>query len=253
MDKNEYQKNLENFFKLKNKYYEKINREKQKLISNAELTKKEKRLKYMETINKCINCKNKGGTIFETNKDYYKITCGNTDNPCNLNIYFKRQQKELLNESILDYMKIISDIKNNIIKIKLDYILGFITEEDSIVNFTTLKKELNDKYEIYKNLLEQYVKITNNLDNQEEISKNKQKKLDLMLEIKKHIEKYKSTNNISEIKEIIELYTTDLESVLNKLRELQFRVYNIHSDGNERRLVKDEYSILDFQIDKINI
>ena len=48
-------------------------------------------------------------------------------------------------------MKIISDIKNNIIKIKLDYILGFITEEDSIVNFTTLKK-LNDKYEIYKNL-----------------------------------------------------------------------------------------------------
>lgn len=102
-------------------------------------------------------------------------------------------------------------------------------------------------------MLEQYVKITNNLDNQEEISKNKQKKLDLMLEIKKHIEKYKSTNNISEIKEIIELYTTDLESVLNKLRELQFRVYNIHSDGNERRLVKDEYSILDFQIDKINI
>ena len=45
MDTNEYQKNLENFFKLKNKYYEKINREKQKLISNAELTKKRKTFK----------------------------------------------------------------------------------------------------------------------------------------------------------------------------------------------------------------
>ena len=50
MDKNEYQKNLENFFKLKNKYYEKINREKQKLISNTELTKKEKRLKYRKQL-----------------------------------------------------------------------------------------------------------------------------------------------------------------------------------------------------------
>ena len=52
MDLNEYQKNLDNFYKLKNKYYEKINREKQKLISNTELSKKEKRLQFMETVNK---------------------------------------------------------------------------------------------------------------------------------------------------------------------------------------------------------
>ena len=188
MDLNEYQKNLDNFYKLKNKYYEKINREKQKLISNTELSKKEKRLQFMETVNKCINCKNKGGTIFEINKDYYKITCGNTENPCSLNVYFKRQQKELLNESILEYIKIISDIKNNIIKIKLDYILGFITEEESIIKFTSFKKELDDNYNIYKIYLEDYIKITNNLENQEEISNNMSKKNDIILDIKKHVE-----------------------------------------------------------------
>jgi len=251
MDLNEYQKNLDNFYKLKNKYYEKINREKQKLISNTELSKKEKRLQFMETVNKCINCKNKGGTIFEINKDYYKITCGNTENPCSLNVYFKRQQKELLNESILEYIKIISDIKNNIIKIKLDYILGFITEEESIIKFTSFKKELDDNYNIYKIYLEDYIKITNNLENQEEISNNMSKKNDIILDIKKHIEKFKTNNNVAEITEIIEIYTTDLENILKTLRELQYRKYYISTEGDENRLIKETYTIKDLEIDKI--
>ena len=251
MDLNEYQKNLDNFYKLKNKYHEKINREKQKLISNTELSKKEKRLQFMETVNKCINCKNKGGTIFEINKDYYKITCGNTENPCNLNVYFKRQQKELLNERILEYIKIISDIKNNIIKIKLDYILGFITEEESIIKFTSFKKELDDNYNIYKINLEDYIKITNNLENQEEISNNMSKKNDIILDIKKHVEKFKSNNNVAEITEIIEIYTTDLENILKTLRELQYRKYYISTEGDENRLIKETYTIKDLEIDKI--
>ncbi len=251
MDLNEYQQNLDKFFKLKNKYYEKINREKQKLISNTDLSKKEKRLQFMETVNKCINCKNKGGTIFEMHKDYYKITCGNTENPCNLNIYFKRQQKELLNESILEYIKIISDIKNNIIKIKLDYILGFITEEESIIKFTSLKKELDDNYNIYKICLEDYIKITNNLENQGEISNNMSKKNTIILDIKKHIEKFKTNNNIAEITEIIEIYTTDLDNILKTLRELLYRKYYISTEGDENRLIKETYTIKDLEIDII--
>lgn len=251
MDLNEYQKNLDNFYKLKNKYYEKINREKEKLIANTYLSKKEKQIQFMETVNKCINCKNKGGTIFQINKDYYKVTCGNTENPCNLNIYFKRQQKELLNESILKYIKIISDIKNNIIKIKLDYILGFITQEDSILKFTSLKKELDDNYSIYENILKEYINIANNIENQGEISKNMSKKNDIILDIKKHIEKFKTSNNVAEITEIIEIYIGDLDNILKTLRELQYRKYYITTDGVENRLIKETYSIKDLEIDKI--
>ena len=40
MDLNEYEQNLDKFYRLKNKYYEKINREKQKLIANPDLSKK---------------------------------------------------------------------------------------------------------------------------------------------------------------------------------------------------------------------
>ena len=47
--------------------------------------------------------------------------------------------------------------------------LGFLSEEDSIVNFNTLKKELNDNYEKYRELLESYIKITNNTENQDEL------------------------------------------------------------------------------------
>lgn len=253
MNLNEYETNLNKFFMLKNKYYQQINKEKEKLISNKDLSKKEKRLKFTETIYKCINCKNKGGTIFETNKDYFKITCGNVENPCNLNLYFKRNRKELINESVLKYIQIISDIKNNIVKIKLDYVLGFITQEESILKFTSLKDELMKKYEIYKDLLEQYIKIINNTENQENIDINLSKKNDIILDIKKHIDKFKYNNNNAEISEIIEIYITDLDNLINELRKLKYREYYIYNNNSQCHLIKNIYSIKDMQIDKNNI
>ena len=99
--------------------------------------------------------------------------------------------------------------------------------------------------------MEDYIKITNNLENQEEISNNMSKKNDIILDIKKHIEKFKTNNNVAEITEIIEIYTTDLENILKTLRELQYRKYYISTEGDENRLIKETYTIKDLEIDKI--
>ena len=249
MSLNEYQQNLEKFYKLKNKYYEKINKEKQKLLSNPDLSRKERKLKFNQTVFMCINCKNKGGTIFETNKEYYRVTCGNTDKPCSLNLYFKRINKNLITNQLLDYINNLTILKEKIIKIKLDYLLNFITEEQSIINFTDIKKELNDNYEKYRELLEAYIKITNNTENKEEITSRIEEKNKYINEIKSKIEKYKYNNNIYEIKEVIEIYINNLEKNIDELKNLQYKNYYIYTDNeNKHIMVKDTYSLKDLEI-----
>lgn len=247
MSLNEYEQNLEKFYKLKNKYYEKINREKQKLISNPDLSRKERRIKFNQTINMCINCKKKGGTIFEMNKDYYKVTCGNTEKPCNINIYFKRIHKTLMHDLLMNYLKDINNLKEKIIKIKLNYMLGFLSEEASIIQFTELKTELNTLYEKYKELLETYIKITNNIENKDEISKKNLEKQKYINEIKTKIEKYRFNNNSSEIKEIVEIYVNDLEKLVNDVRNIEYKNYYLYTDNEKNILVKDVFSLKDVE------
>lgn len=253
MSLNEYEKNLEQFYKLKNKYNEKINREKQKLLQNPDLSRKERKLKFNQSVHLCINCKNKGGTIFETNRDFYKVTCGNVEKPCSINIYFKRIHKDLLDNLLVKQMDILANLKEKIIKIKLDYILGFLNEEDSIVNFNSLKKELNDNYEKYRELLESYVKITNNTENKDEINNKNNQKVKYINEIKSRIEKYKFNNNPSEIKEIIEIYNNDLVKIVDEIRELTYKNYYIYTDINDKHIMKkDIYSLTDLEIQTNN-
>ena len=250
MSLNEYQQNLEKFYKLKNKYNEKINREKQRLLSNPDLSRKERRTRFNQKVNVCINCKNKGGTIFETNKDYYRITCGNTEKPCSINLYFKRIHKDVVNNILLQQIDILKQLKEKIIKIKLDYMLGFLTEEDSIVNFNTLKKELSDTYEKYRELLESYVKTTNNTENLDEIKIKKDEKLKYINEIKSRVEKYRFNNNYSEIKEIVEIYSNDLVKIIDEIKGLEYKNYYIYTDSidNKHILQKDLYSLKDLEI-----
>tara|TARA_B100000902_G_C27297105_1_gene910638 strand:- start:701 stop:1462 length:762 start_codon:yes stop_codon:yes gene_type:complete len=248
MSLNEYQQNLEKFYKLKNKYNEKINREKAKLISNPDLSRKERKIKFNQNVYVCINCKNKGGTIFESNKDFYKVICGNTEKPCNINLYFKRIHKDLLDNLLIEQIDTLTKLKEKIIKIKLDYMLGFLTEEDSIVNFSTVKKELNDNYEKYREQLQNYVKITNNTENIEDISNKNDEKIKYINEIKSKIEKYKFNNNSSEIKEIIEIYTNDLVKCIKELRELKYKNYYLYTNiDNKHIMKKDLYSLMDLE------
>lgn len=248
MELNEYQTNLDKFFKLKKKYNDKIDKEKQKILSNLDLSAKEKKLKFNELGVRCINCKNKGGTIFEIKKDYFRIVCGNTETPCSLNINFKRLTCQLVNENLIKYIKIISDLKEQIIKIKLDYLLGFITEEESILQFTTAKNELNNNYELYIQYVNKYTNTINNIENQDKIKEMLELKNKYILEIKDHIEKYRFNNNISEITEIIELYKGDLEKLIDDINNIKYKQYYVNSDNNQHKLIKEIYSVKDLEI-----
>ena len=56
------------YYKLKNKYENDYNKDKQKLIKNKTMSWKEKRNEFKQLKPKCINCKRPVGTIFSIKK-----------------------------------------------------------------------------------------------------------------------------------------------------------------------------------------
>ena len=115
-----YVENLNNYFKLKQSYEEKINNEKQVIINNNNLTVKEKQLKFQQYKKKCINCKQNGGTIFTNKNGILTAKCGNTESPCALDIQIKRGKWMLLTKAADLSEDDIEITKESIIDLKLD-------------------------------------------------------------------------------------------------------------------------------------
>lgn len=259
MSSDNYLDELNKYFVLKNKYYEKINREKNKILKNSELTSKEKQLQFSKLQFKCINCNNLGGTIFETKNNVFKVYCGNSSKPCDLNISIQRKQKHLINEKILEYVKIIDNLKQEIILTKLNYIFNFITEEKSIELFNKIKESITSNTNIYNDLYIKYVNITTNLQKKDEINNALINHKSTIDDINRRIELYKKTNSITYINEVIEIYINDLQSLTDKLKKLQYKNYHVEtkeiSETTSKKLllnvlVKNIYNIKDLEIDK---
>ena len=243
-----YLDEVNNYFKLKESYNDKLNQEKQKIINNKDLTAKEKRQKFHQYKKKCINCKQLGGTIFTQKDNIFKAYCGNTAKPCNLNISINREQKILIDEKLIEYIKTINSIKKQIILTKLDYVFNYTSEDESIVKFNELKTNLNDITDNYNTLYTQYINITHNLDNNDTIMTKLLNRADLINSIKSRMSLFKSTNNIKYVKECVELFITDLTQLNRELRELQYNIINIEKIDNEFHLIKDSYTLKELQI-----
>lgn len=247
-DKN-YSEELNQYFKLKNNYYEKINSEKQAIINNKELTKKEKQQKFTQTTKRCINCKQTGGTNFTNENNVFRAYCGNTKSPCKLNINIKRQQKVLIPEKIREYIYEINSLKSRIILLKLDFVFNFISEEKSIQTFSELKEKLTQISNKYIEIYDKYLNIKNKLAIQDELRIKIIDRQELINHIKTNMNLYKTSNNISYVKEIIELYNNDLQNIIQEMKKIQYNQYIVETRDMKNYLVKQEYVLKDLEID----
>lgn len=245
-----YLEEINNYFKLKESYNDKLNQEKQKIINNKDLTAKEKRQKFHQYKKKCINCKQFGGTIFTQKDNIFKAYCGNTAKPCELNISINRQKKILIDEKLLEYITTINSIKKQIIITKLDYVFNYTSEDDSIIKFNELKTNLNDLTDNYNSLYTQYINIIYNLDKNDILTTKLINREDLINSIKSRILLFNTTNNIQYIKECIEIFMKDLTILNEELRELQYNIINVEKVDNQYYLIKDIYTLKELEIDK---
>jgi Leucine-rich repeat (LRR) protein len=225
--KKSYEESLFEYFRLKQQYEQSVRKIKRDAYRN-EPTKKMGRMAALSIKPKCINCKRPVGSLFsKRNDDKYTILCGDTSNPCNLNV-------QIFNGGyvhFVDFIDILKDelnvTKEAIIRQKLDTIFSYISEEQSIEIFKKELESYNSSSTSYKEYLNMYEEYYHSSQKKEFIQKKNNKIFLLNEKVTDLLEEYKKTNNTEFLKTALKIQINEIypevrnRSLLeNKIREL---------------------------------
>lgn len=183
---------------------------------------------------KCVGCEKNVGTIFKEDNRILKATCGDLTNPCSLNIEINLEETHNIHDLYKKQLTELEEIKQKIIRKKLDLLFNLEKEDIVVSEFEKLKEEFNQLNEFLVSLEE---KISNNylVTNEENNEKIKKKELlnslnkELMVnihEFKKSINDYKSTTETTQVSnkflsDGIDIYITKISTGLKKIRALK--------------------------------
>jgi hypothetical protein len=246
---------LNEYFKLKLKYEDKIMENKQKIIKNKRLSNREKRVEYLKLKPKCINCGRPGGTKFqniyfpsddkEDSHRQYSATCGVISDPCNLQIKINVGNVELL-PNLLDEMQSgIKSLKDEVIDDKNKLLFGYLSTEDVLTKFDDLKEQITSYTLLYEQYLETYNELVDNEKKKNELEESTTESFYKIDEIKECIKKMNETNNAQYARDAVSIYTTTLQPLLNKIRILKYNENMVwhNPDTNTCDLIQNKYSI----------
>ena len=228
-DNEKYLEKIREFYILKKKYDKYKESIKKKIIDSDNPIQIKKQI-LAKTKYKCINCKNEGGTVFEITENNLKAYCGNINSPCNININIEKKKFSNLKEDLINIENIISQKKKDIIFSKLNYLFKYIEEDKAVENFELLKKELSELQLKYNSLLEKYVFIFNNKENNTTLEELLLQQNMFINEFKDTLEVYYSTKENKYLKNAITSYINNIIGVDEKILNLQYKYNAIEKD-----------------------
>ena len=236
MDSDKLNEAILNYYKLKENNEKKINNKKMKIIKNSSLTNKEKQLKFKQYNNLCVNCKREGGTIF-TNKDgILKAVCGRKDDKCNLDIEINRGKYKISSDLLIDLTDKLNKLKTQIIKIKLDYLFGYIGEMDALGKFNNLKAELTFINDQYRNIEIFYINKTDNPEDKSILESAIYNLYSEVQKIKELCDVFKVSSNKILLKTVVENYINLILPLNTQISNLKYIIREI--------ITEEDYKIL---------
>jgi hypothetical protein len=258
---NKINKAIDEFYKLKNNYENNFYEQYVKpILKQKELSIKEKRSKYQKLPKpKCINCKRNVGSIFQikANDKYtnhvYTAYCGDTTDPCPLNINIIMSNVQLIDDILLENESSIGSInisKIKIIKAKNDLLFGYLKEDTAFKMFEELTTELESETKNYEYFLEQFIQ---NYDNPEKKEKLKKLKVELGLNVQQFklmISEFNKTNNSQIVYNAIEMFINEIEPKLKNIEEISYAYNKVEYNENDDTylLIQKKYSIEQLEI-----
>jgi hypothetical protein len=219
---------LNEYFKLKNTYEEKVLKDRRKAFGRG-ISKSSKRKLAREVIPKCIKCGQLGGTLFKNYDNTYKAICGNKKSPCNLNIeLYNGNFYE--NSYVLDIMhETINDNRTNIIKDKLNTIFNFESSKEVAKKFKEELEEFHFNDEYYTELLDKNNNLYKNEIREEQIKRKTKHIYDLINAIKELVEQYEKDGNRELLKTAIQIQSKELNPEIHNLRILKYEIMEMNS------------------------
>jgi len=235
-----YIESLNEFFRLKNQY------EKSLSLLKKSAFKKEKNIRLgkiavLAVKPQCIHCKRPVGTIFSNKENgKYSAICGDKQNPCNLNIKIYSGQYVNLYYILNIFRTEIADLKDNIIRQKLDTLFSYVSEQRSVELFKKELKSYNLNSQSYTELLDKYNELYDNKDKTEMTLKKSNNIFILIEKIRDLLIEYDKTENPSVLKTAMDMQINELYPEMRNLRLLKNEVLEL----NEFK--EDHFSIFNY-------
>ena len=217
---------INSYFAMKNEYETKIHNKK-KQIYNREPNKKLAKYLIRQYIPECIKCKRKVGSIFSKVNDTYTIICGDTQNPCNLDV---RIFPGTLTQFHLIFNALEEEFDKNrdsVIRQKLDALFEYASEEDAVKLFKKQNELYTSNESLYNKYLERYNEMYNNPDTARRIHEKQMKVFSLIEKNKELIDEYNKTNNREFLKAAVDLQINEIANEIQNIRILKHKIMEI--------------------------
>ena len=242
---------IDYYYKLKKQYKKSQDNSISKIMSNDNLTIADKRVRVKEVMNKCINCKSDGGTVFEETSSYLKAYCG-ANTKCDFTINVEKGDQRILLPDLLEKLRLsLEDQKTELIQLKIKHAIGSIDDNDALEQFELQKERLQKITHACASIEEKLISVTNNIETQNEINVLKGNIYKYVQEFKDILEEFKNSSNESYLSDAIQKYVNDIEPTASKLRETMYsinRIDNISQDkDNDYKLVQKHYALQDLE------
>jgi uncharacterized protein YbaR (Trm112 family) len=220
---------LDKYFKIKNKYDEKLLKFK-KAAFKTENNKKQGMKQSAKIKIACIHCKRPVGTIFSTNATNYIAVCGDTKSPCELKIKLFRGDFNL-NEQYLYYFKQqLEDDKQIIITQKMDTLFNYLSENQSSELFKKNLENYNSDSNIFLERLNYHNELYHSEHRKELINRKNNIIYEIQEKINVMLKENLNTGNTEIIKTAMNIYVNDLKPEIENLRRLKYDVMEVEDD-----------------------
>ena len=166
----DYLESLNDYFKLKTEYESKLKKMKKNAFEKG-ITIKDAKNRANGVKAPCVYCKEKVGTKFFIQDNYYMAICGNTTKPCDLNIKLFKGEYITFDYALTSYNEEIQDDKQEIIVTKMNSIFKFISDNIANTKFEKDLQRFNETSELYKEVLRDYDEIYNNFEKSKQIDR----------------------------------------------------------------------------------
>jgi len=226
-DHQNYLESLKEYFKIKQQYETKL----KKLKRTAFMKEPSRRLGRLAALSvkpQCINCKRPVGTIFSNREgDIYTAICGDKGNPCNLQIKIYNGKIINLPYILKIYQEEITDLKDTIIRQKLDTLFSYVSEEESVKLFKKELETYNTISKMYKQLSEKYVDLYDSKDEKVLVQKKNDEIFVLVEKVRDLLKEYELTENPGILKAAMDLQVNELYPEIRNLRLLKKEVVEL--------------------------
>lgn len=248
---------MSQYYKLKGKYDRNVSKARAKIVRDPSLSKAEKRKRLQALVPKCVNCNKPGGTVFSRTSDSLKAVCGSNADKCGLNIDILRGFMVNLVDEAEESSRDALRMKMEIVRTKLDYLFGYVSEEEAMRRFNSQAPKYNDAAALEASLRKEEFDIMNNTRNLASIKGNRRSLYGLKKDLRSLADQYKSTGNERFIDDMVEKYIEDIQPLTEQTRDLKYSYAAVEcmnpmdtqpcEDGHFR-LVEDVYTLQDMQI-----